>query len=137
MGWLLRSGGVWPVAALTSIAIGLLTVNILVANNLRDIPSDAEAGKVTLAVRWGDRATRIGYVVLIVSGFAVIVPLALPAGLSLTFAWIALLAIVFAIGPLRAITRGDVGRPLVPVLQGTGLLVLAYGLLLGLGIGLS
>ncbi|MGA1700461.1 MAG: 1,4-dihydroxy-2-naphthoate polyprenyltransferase [Candidatus Nanopelagicales bacterium] len=124
-------------AWVASIGVGALTCAVLVANNLRDIPSDAEAGKVTLAVRWGDRATRIAYVVLIVSGFAVIVPLALPAGLGLTFAWVALLGIVFAIGPLRAIARGDVGRALVPVLQGTGLLVLTYGLLLGLGIGLS
>lgn len=120
-----------------SIGVGALTCAVLVANNLRDIPTDAGAGKMTLAVRLGDRATRIGYVVLVVSGFAVIIPLALPAGLGLTYSWIAGLAIALALAPVRAVVEGATGRALVPVLQRTGLLVLVYGLLLGLGIALS
>lgn len=127
-----------PAAAwVASLGVGSLICAVLVANNLRDIPTDAAVGKRTLAVRMGDRATRVGYVVLIVSAFAILVPLALPGGLGLTFAWLGLVAIVLAVRPVRAVVGGASGRALVPVLQATGLLTLAYGLLLGLGLGLS
>jgi len=124
-------------AWIASIGVGALTCAVLVANNLRDIPTDAASGKRTLAVRLGERTTRIGYVALIVTGFAIIPVLALPLGLGLSFAWIGLLAAILAIRPVGAVSGGAVGRDLVPVLQRTGLLVLAYGLLLGAGIALS
>ena len=44
-----------------AVGIGALACAILVANNLRDIPGDAASGKRTLAVRLGDRATRVLY----------------------------------------------------------------------------
>ncbi len=119
------------------IGVGALACAILVANNLRDIPTDAVAGKKTLAVRIGDRATRILYVALIVSAFAVVPPLAVGTGLGMRFAWAALLAVPLAVPPALAVSRGAVGGDLVAVLKGTGLLTLAYGLLLGLGIALS
>jgi 1,4-dihydroxy-2-naphthoate polyprenyltransferase len=120
-----------------AIGVGALTCAVLVANNLRDIPTDAEAGKRTLAVRLGDRATRVVYVVLVASAFAVIPPMALPGGLGLTFAWLGIVAGALALRPIVAITTGASGRDLVPVLQATGSLVLAYGLLLGIGLALS
>lgn len=124
-------------AWVSSIGVGALTCAVLVANNLRDIPTDAVAGKKTLAVRIGDRATRILYVALIVSAFAVVPPLAVGTGLGMRFAWAALLAVPLAVPPALAVSRGAVGGDLVAVLKGTGLLTLAYGLLLGLGIALS
>ena len=127
-----------PTAAwVGSIGVGALTCAVLVANNLRDIPTDAEAGKRTLAVRLGDRPTRVGYVVLVVSAFAIIPPLALPAGLGLSFAWLGIVSAALALRPVVAVTSGASGRALVPVLQSTGLLVLAYGVLLGIGLALS
>jgi 1,4-dihydroxy-2-naphthoate octaprenyltransferase len=125
------------VAWVASIGVGALTCAVLVANNLRDIPTDAAAGKRTLAVRMGDRATRVGYVALIVSAFAIIPPIALPGGLGLTFAWLGIVSAPLGIRPLRRVIGGVAGRDLVPVLQGTGVLVLAYGVLLGLGLALS
>ena len=121
----------------SSIGVGTLICAVLVANNLRDIPSDTEAGKRTLAVRLGDQRTRVLYVALVVSAFVVVPLLAVPHGLGLRFAWLGLLAVPLAVRPVAAVSRGAVRRDLVAVLQGTGLLVLAYGLLLGLGIGLS
>ena len=126
-----------PAAWASSIGVGTLICAVLVANNLRDIPSDTEAGKRTLAVRLGDQRTRVLYVALVVSAFVVVPLLAVPHGLGLRFAWLGLLAVPLAVRPVAAVSRGAVGRDLVAVLQGTGLLVLAYGLLLGLGIGLS
>lgn len=127
-----------PMAAwVAAIGVGSLTCAILVANNLRDIPTDAATGKITLAVRLGDRMTRIVYVALVVAGFAVIPPLALPVGLGLTFAWLGLIAALIAIRPVVTVCRGASGRALVPVLQATGAVVLGYGVLVGLGIALS
>jgi 1,4-dihydroxy-2-naphthoate octaprenyltransferase len=122
-------------AWVASAGVGALACAVLVANNLRDIPTDAQAGKRTLAVRFGDRPTRVGYVALVVSSFAIVV--ALSVGLSLTWAWIALGAGALAVRPLTEVARGATGPGLIPVLQGTGLLVLTYGLLLGLGLALS
>lgn len=127
-----------PTAAwVASIGVGALTCAVLVANNLRDIPTDAAVGKRTLAVLMGDRATRVGYVVLVVSAFAVIPPIALPGGLGLAFAWLGIVSAALAIRPVIAVTTGAAGRALVPVLQASGLLVLVYGLLLGAGLALS
>ena len=122
-------------AWVASMGVGALTCAVLVANNLRDIPTDSEAGKRTLAVRCGDRATRVGYTTLIVAGFVIVAVLAL--GLGLAFAWLALGSAILAIRPVTAVVRGASGGALVPVLQATGILVLAYGLLLGMGIALS
>jgi 1,4-dihydroxy-2-naphthoate polyprenyltransferase len=127
-----------PAAAwVASIGVGALTCAVLVANNLRDIPTDAAVGKSTLAVRMGDRATRVGYVVLVVSAYAVIPAIALPGGLGLAFAWLGIVSAALAIRPVIAVTTGATGRALVPVLQASGLLVLVYGLLLGAGLALS
>ena len=122
-------------AWVASIGVGALTCAVLVANNLRDIPTDAQSGKHTLAVRMGDGPTRVLYVVLVVSAFVVVVPLATSLGLRL--AWLGLLAAVLAIRPVASVLRGAAGGALIAVLKATGLVVLAYGLLLGLGIGLS
>ena len=51
-------------AVLASVPVGLLAVALLVVNNLRDIDDDAVAGKRTLAVRIGAKATRLLYIAL-------------------------------------------------------------------------
>ena len=126
-----------PAAWVGGIGVGAVVCAILVANNLRDIPTDRDAGKRTLAVRLGDRPTRVLFVVLLVSAFVVIPPMAMGSGLDLRFAWLGLLAVPLAVPPSLVVSRGAVGADLVPVLQATGTLALSYGLLLGLGVGLS
>ncbi len=121
-------------AVLGSIPVGLLATALLVANNLRDIPSDAVAGKRTLAVRLGDGATRALFVVLV----AVAPPVATMAvGLLSPVAFIALGAFALAVAPVRAVTSGEQGARLIPVLSGTARLHLVYGVLLSLGVVLS
>ena len=114
-----------------AVGAGALACAILVANNLRDIPTDTVAGKRTLAVKLGDRDTRRLYVVLIAAALVALVGVALGSA-----AW-ALLGLV-ALPPLgRAcltVARGAVGPALIPVLQLTGLgeLLYAAGLFAGL-----
>ena len=60
-------------SVLAGIGCGALACAILVANNLRDIPTDEVAGKRTLAVRLGDRRTRVLYVALLVTAYVVVV----------------------------------------------------------------
>ena len=105
--------------------VGALACAILVANNLRDIPTDREAGKRTLAVLLGDGRTRALYV-----GLVVVAALALLV-LTLTTTWWTLLGLVFlvaAVPGVRIVTAGTTGRGLVAVLQRTGQAELLYAL---------
>jgi 1,4-dihydroxy-2-naphthoate octaprenyltransferase len=116
-----------------SVPVGCLATALLVVNNLRDIPTDAVAGKRTLAVRMGDGGTRVLYVALLVAAFAVLPVLALRR----PWALLAFAAIVPAVPPLRRIAAGASGRDLVAVLADTGRLQLVYGVLLTVGLALS
>ena len=120
-------------AVLGGVACGALACAILVTNNLRDVPTDEGVGKRTLAVVLGDRRTRVLYAVLVASAFAVAVVLAAVT----PWALLALAATPLAAGPLRRVLGGATGRDLVPVLAGTGLLQLAYGVLLAAGLALA
>ena len=122
----------WPSLA-GAVGCGALACAILVTNNLRDIPTDEDVGKRTLAVVLGDRRTRTLYPALVGSAFAaaVVVAPAAPGAL------LALLAAPLAAGPVAAVRSGLTGRGLVPVLAGTGRLQMAYGVLLALGLAVS
>ncbi|MBF4768241.1 1,4-dihydroxy-2-naphthoate polyprenyltransferase [Nocardioides agariphilus] len=110
--------------------IGALACAILVANNLRDIPTDRVAGKLTLAVRLGDARTRALYVLLVLAALVALL------GIALETSWWALLAVAYLLPAARATTvvRRATGRDLVPALQLTGVAELVYGL--GLFVGL-
>jgi 1,4-dihydroxy-2-naphthoate octaprenyltransferase len=116
-----------------SVPVGLLIVAILVVNNLRDLAGDAEVGKRTLAVLLGDRATRWLFAGLFVVAFAVI------AAVGVTRPWVllALAAAPLAVPPTRTVLSGGRGPALIAALQGTGLVTLATGVLLGAGLALS
>jgi 1,4-dihydroxy-2-naphthoate polyprenyltransferase len=121
-----------------SVPMGLLAVAILVANNLRDIPTDAVAGKRTLAVRLGDHRTRRLYRVCVFLSFlavmvGVVVDL-IDRGSGLP-AWslLALIATVAAFQPLREIGHAN-ARALIPVLIGTARLQIVFGVLFALGL---
>lgn len=121
-------------ALLAGLSVGLFACAVLVTNNLRDIPGDTASGKRTLAVRLGDRGTRVLYVAIVVSGFACILALTV-----LTSPWtlLGLLALPWAIVPVRIVASGARGPGLIPALKSTGTLVLVTGLALGLGLALG
>ena len=121
-------------SVIAGIAVGALACAILVTNNLRDIPSDIDHGKRTLAVRLGDRATRALFAILI----------AIPALATIALAWvagptalIALISAPLAIAPLRIVLGRAQGRALIGALKATGLLALAFGILAGIGLALT
>lgn len=119
-----------PTAILAAIGVGSLACAILVTNNLRDIPTDDQAGKRTLAVRLGDARTRWFYVVLIVAAFAMV---ALMGAIN---AWtlIGLLAAPWALRPVRVVTSGATGPSLIPALVSTGRLVIVYAVAVSAGL---
>ena len=113
-----------------SVPVGLLACALLVTNNLRDIPSDREAGKRTLAVRIGDRATRWLYTAM-VGGALVAVPL---LATERPWALIAVAALPLAVAPARSVLGGATGPQLIGVLAATGRLQLVYGAALAIGL---
>jgi 1,4-dihydroxy-2-naphthoate polyprenyltransferase len=129
--------GYWSnLALLLSIPIGLLVTNILVVNNLRDLPTDIAAGKRTLATRIGDRATRLQYALFMAVAYLV------PLGLSFSQPGrrpmlLPLLTLPSGIKLVRRVLGGLSGRDLNLILKRTGLLLLAFGFLLSLATVLS
>jgi 1,4-dihydroxy-2-naphthoate octaprenyltransferase len=124
-----------------SVPMGLLAVAVLVANNLRDIPTDAVAGKRTLAVRLGDRRTRTLYRACVAGAFAAVALGALVdalgegSGLS-PWSLLALAATVAAFGPFERVGQAE-GRDLIPVLVATARLQVVFGALLALGLWIA
>ena len=108
----------WEWAALwAAVGIGALACAILVANNLRDIPTDIDAGKRTLAVVLGDRRTRILYAVLVLVAAGAVVAV---AAVTSWCVLVGLAFLVLALPATRAVLGGASGPGLVPVLGATG-----------------
>lgn len=120
--------GVTWVAA---VGVGLLACALLVVNNLRDIPTDREVGKRTLAVRLGDRRTRRLYAALVVGAFLCA---AVCAGVR-QWSLIALAGLGVAREPIQRVLAGADAEELIPVLGETGRTQLIFGL--GLAVGLA
>ncbi len=117
-------------AVLAGAAVGLLACALLVVNNLRDIATDEAAEKRTLAVRIGERRTRILYVVTLDGG------LILGSLCALERPWALLtLAGGFTAGPaIRSVLRGVRGTDLIPELDRTARTQMLTGILLAIGL---
>lgn len=126
-------GWSWP-ALYGGIGVGALACAILVANNLRDIPTDLAAGKHTLAVRLGASRTRGLYLLLVLAAAAAAVAL---AAATTWWALVGLLFLVRMIAPLRSVLGGAAGPDLVPVLQATGAGELVWAVLVSLPLVLT
>lgn len=120
----------WGLALWAGVPVGLLAAALLQANNLRDIETDAAAGKRTLAVRLG--RTRAGFLY-----GATLMVVALSIGVLFRYrpwALLALLATPLAILPVRLALSDRDGRRLLPMLGSTARLQLAVGALLTFGL---
>lgn len=119
------AGGVDGAGAFSAVVVGCFTTGVLVTNNLRDIPTDAETGKLTLAVRLGDAGTRRLFAVLMV------LPLLLTVALAALTTWwvlVALVAAVPAAAALRPVVSGGRGPELIPALASTGMALLSWSI---------
>ncbi|RHW26609.1 1,4-dihydroxy-2-naphthoate polyprenyltransferase [Nocardioides immobilis] len=119
-------------AVVAGAGIGALACAILVANNLRDIPTDTVSGKITLAVRLGDRRTRGFFATLVLLSAGALVGVAV---LTTPWALLGLPFLAFALPACRIVLGGAAGPGLIPVLQQTGLAELLWAV--GCGIGLA
>jgi 1,4-dihydroxy-2-naphthoate octaprenyltransferase len=113
--------------------VGFMACALLVVNNLRDIPTDTESGKRTLAVRIGDRATRRLYAALVVGAFVCGV---ICAG-ERSFALLCLVGLTIARDVIRTVLDGAEGHDLIPVLGATGRTQLVFGVLLAVGLAIG
>lgn len=128
----IQTGGVsldvWAMAA----AVGFLTVNILVVNNIRDRESDLRVGKKTLAVRLGAKGALVEYILLM--SLAYMVPVLLWGG-----GWLPVGALGALLSLPRAIhwanfLRKNSGKALNKALAGTSQVELAYALSFAIGL---
>ncbi len=116
-----------------AVAIGLLACAVLMVNNLRDIPSDKQVGKTTLAVILGDRHARTAYALLVFVPYVLLIVPALtghPGGV------LAVLSFALAVTPLKTVLSDVEGTGLIPTIKHTGIVALTYAALLALGLSL-
>lgn len=130
-----QAGAVSSLAVWVAAPVGLLVVNILVVNNLRDIDSDRAAGKKTLAVRLGAGGARAEYMLLLALAYAA-PPLMWLVGVASGWVLLAWLSMPAAAASIRLVLR-QTGRPLNQALAGSARLALVYALLLAAGLVLG
>ncbi|MGA8469110.1 MAG: UbiA family prenyltransferase, partial [Pseudolabrys sp.] len=116
----------------TGLAIGLLAGAVLLVNNHRDAEADARVGRRTLAIVAGPSFTTLIYAGLMLSPFALVLPIGdrLPRG----FVWPALIALPVALGMIYYFVREPRGRAFNRILVQTVFTQFLFGMLLSLGL---
>ena len=128
-----ETGRITALSVLMGCGVGFLATAVLVLNNLRDIDTDAAAGKRTLATRLGRQNTRISLLVLVAAAFAVPIVVFMTMLASVT-----VMAMHFGIPiasvPVRTAFASTSPPELVRALKRMAAAELAYALLFTLGI---
>jgi 1,4-dihydroxy-2-naphthoate octaprenyltransferase len=128
-----QSGPPGTLSLIGAIGVGMLSCSVLVANNLRDIESDQEVGKRTLAVLLGDRGTRRLYAALV--GIPML--LSLVGAIADPWLLLGLIAAPLAYSPVRRVLTGIRGRDLIAVLGSSGAVMLVWSLGTAAGLALA
>ena len=128
-----QAGRISLTAVVAAIGIGLLACALLMANNLRDVATDAAVGKRTLAVHLGDPLSRRVFVLMIGGAFLAVAVV----GVRHPWCLLALLAIPLAVAPVRAVLGGAKGPDLIAVLGATARVEIVYAVLLAIGLSLG
>ena len=125
----LQSGSVTGAALIASLPVAMLVTAILVVNNLRDIDTDRQAGKLTLAVRFGREATQLQYSILVLGAYLVAAAIWL-GGANSAWAMLPWLTLPFGLGLVREVWRDERGAALNRTLKRSAGLHLVFGILL-------
>ncbi|MFZ5467899.1 MAG: 1,4-dihydroxy-2-naphthoate polyprenyltransferase [Myxococcota bacterium] len=124
-----------PAVWFAAMPVGALGTVLLVVNNLRDVRTDARAGKRTLVVLLGVPAARSEYVFLLVAAFAT--PVAMWAlGVARPWVLLPLTCLPLVFRPLRCVLTRE-GAALNEALRDTARLGLVFGLLFAVGLWLG
>ena len=116
---------------MSAIAIGLISCALLMANNVRDIPTDRESGKLTLAVRLGDWRARIAYCA------EMLIALLLGAFVVPHNPWFLVTFILLGPTVHSCVTvLFKQGPALIPVLKQAGIVALIYSILVAISVWL-
>jgi 1,4-dihydroxy-2-naphthoate octaprenyltransferase len=121
------------VGAVLAVAVGALSSSVLVANNLRDIPTDSQSQKITLAVRLGDARTRVFYQALLAT--AGVLTLVLTA--ATPWCAVGLVATPLALRAAEPVRSGRTGAQLIPVLRDTGLTMVVWAVAVATALALA
>jgi 1,4-dihydroxy-2-naphthoate octaprenyltransferase len=124
------------IAIFIGISCGALSSAILIANNLRDIETDAVSGKKTLAVKLGDAKTRELYRLMIVIAFAMPIIVWFQETGPM-YAYVGLFAIISARYPLHIVRTDAKGNELIAVIEFTGRLLLIFAVISSIAIWFS
>jgi 1,4-dihydroxy-2-naphthoate octaprenyltransferase len=120
-------------SVLMACALGCFATAILVVNNLRDLDTDAAAGKLTLATRIGRPRTRVLLLLLVCVAFAIPIG-AVVSKLAGVTAMLVYFALPIAAAPVRTAFAVPSARALVAALKRMATAELAYALLFSLGL---
>ncbi|MFI6776840.1 1,4-dihydroxy-2-naphthoate polyprenyltransferase [Nocardia sp. NPDC050412] len=115
-----------------AIGVGAFSSAVLVANNLRDIPTDTESGKVTLAVKLGDPRTRTLHLALLAVPFIATLLLVVRT----PWALVGLVAVPLAVRANAPVRSGKGGLELIPALRDSGLALLVWSAVTALALGI-
>jgi 1,4-dihydroxy-2-naphthoate octaprenyltransferase len=129
----LPPGSVTPPVVVASLAAAALTTSILVVNNVRDIETDREAGKRTLAVVLGYRWSRVEFLGLLALAYLTPVVLVVGFGYPLV-ALLPLASLALAVPVARTVLTRTDGEALNPALERTGQLLALYSVLFAAGL---
>jgi 1,4-dihydroxy-2-naphthoate octaprenyltransferase len=116
-----------------AVATGTFSSAVLVANNLRDVPTDRGAGKITLAVRLGEKNTRVLYCGLV--GFPFLVTIV--NAFADPWLLVGLIAAPVVVRAARRVASGSIGLALIPVLKDTALAMLVWAVVTALALALG
>lgn len=128
-----QTGSVSWIGLAAAVGVGSMSAGVNLANNIRDIPTDAESGKITLAVRLGDKGARRLFLGLVSTPFIMSLLIAVVA-------WPVLLAFValpLAVRAAKPVIDGAVGRDLIPVIGSTGRAMALWAVVTGLALAFS
>jgi 1,4-dihydroxy-2-naphthoate octaprenyltransferase len=124
------TGAINEIVILTSLGPGFLSMNLLGVNNIRDIDTDKKVGKMTLAVRLGRKKANYLYIFLMAGTY--FLPFAIGHLTQSLYNLIPVISIFLGIKLSVDVVKKQ-GRDLIKVLEGTGKLLLLYGLLTSIG----